>query len=107
MNAQGKVSGILSEKDFLKHMNTQEQPSFMHTILTCLDTSGQCLAHKLKRFKVKEIMSAPPITVTMETPVLEVADILEANRINRVPVLDRQANLAGIIARSDLVRTLS
>ncbi len=107
MDRLGKVSGIISEKDFLKHMNTQEQPSFMHTILNCLNNSGQCLAKNLKPFRVKEIMSSPPITVEMGTPVLKVADILESNRINRIPVLDQQSNLAGIIARSDLVRALS
>jgi len=107
LNAQGKLSGIISEKDFLKYMTPQVQPSFMHAILNCLEQPGQCLANDLRRLRVKEIMSSPPITVQMETPVLKVANILESNRINRVPVLDQQSNLAGIIARSDLVRAVS
>jgi len=52
-------------------------------------------------------MSSPLISVGLETPILEVADILESKRINRVPVLDQELKLAGIIARSDLVRSLS
>jgi CBS-domain-containing membrane protein len=107
LDAQGKVYGMISEKDFLKHMTPQEQPSFMQAILNCLEQPGQCLANDFKRLRVKEIMSSPPITVEMGTPVLKVADILESNRINRVPVLDQQSNLTGIIARSDLVRALS
>ncbi len=103
---QGKVSGIISEKDFLKHMAPQHQSSFMHVILNCIDKDSHCMIQNLKNLRVKDIMSSPPITVKMETPILEVADIFESNRINRVPVLDQQSNLAGIIARSDLVRVL-
>ena len=32
-------------------------------------------------------------TVEMETPVLEMADIIEASRIDTVPVLDRQLSI--------------
>ena len=36
LNIDNKVSGIISEKDFLKRMNTSKQPSFMNVILQCL-----------------------------------------------------------------------
>ena len=107
IDRQGQVSGVISDKDFLKHMNITEQTSFMHVILSCLDSPNQCLARDLKGLLVKNVMSSPLISVGLETPVLEVADILASNRINRVPVLDPEFKLAGIIARSDLVRALS
>ncbi len=106
LNAQSKVSGVISEKDFLKRMNVAKQPSFMHVILQCLDSNKPCAAHDLKELSAVDIMSSPPIFVETDTPILEVAKIFEANNINRVPVLDKNSNLAGIIARSDLVQAL-
>jgi len=103
LNKKNKVSGIISEKDFLKQMNTLKQPSFMNVILQCLESKG-CIALDLKKLSARDIMSSPPITIEMNTPVLEVANLFESHNINRVPVLDKHLNLAGIIARSDLVQ---
>ena len=103
LNRKNKVSGIISEKDFLKQMNTLKQPSFMNVILQCLESKG-CIALDLKKLSARDIMSSPPITIEMNTPVLEVANLFESHNINRVPVLDKHLNLAGIIARSDLVQ---
>ncbi len=107
IDIHGTVSGVISEKDFLKHMNVKEQSSFMNVILSCLDSPGRCLARDLNGLAVKDVMSSPLISVGIETPVLNVADLLESKRINRVPVLNQELKLAGIIARSDLVRALS
>jgi len=111
LNAQNKMSGVLSEKDFLKNMNTSKQGSFMHVTLQCLGSGSgsgkRCAAHMLEGLSVKDIMSSPPIFVEMSTPILEVANVFEVNNVNRVPVLDKNSNLAGIIARSDLVKALS
>lgn len=49
----------------------------------------------------------PEVTsVAPETPIAEIASILERRRIKRVPVLDN-GSLAGIVSRSDLVRALA
>lgn len=105
IDIHGQVSGVISEKDFLKHLDVQS--SFVNVILSCLDRPDRCLARELKGLQVKDVMSSPLISVGTKTPVLEVADLLESKKINRVPVLDEELKLAGIIARSDLVRAFS
>ncbi len=105
LNSENQVSGIISEKDFLKQMSSSKQPSFMQVVLQCLEVKG-CVALNLKTLSAKDIMSSPPISVKTTTPIREVANIIEAHHINRVPVLDGNMNLAGIIARSDLVQAV-
>lgn len=99
------VSGVISEKDILRRMNDDKTLSFMRVILQCLDTRG-CIARDLKKLSASDIMTCPPVTVKGETPVSEVADIMDRFNINRVPVVDENLRLAGIIARSDLVKTM-
>ncbi len=48
-------------------------------------------------------MSAPAVTVVAETPVLEIMRLFREKGINRVPVLDAQGRLAGIVSRGDLL----
>ena len=53
----------------------------------------------------RAIMSAPVITVREDTEVGEIARLLVAHQIKRVPVV-RDGRLVGIVAREDLLRTL-
>jgi CBS domain-containing protein len=50
-------------------------------------------------------MSSPAITVSSETPLMEVANVMATQRINRVPVLDEAGKLIGIASRADVVKS--
>jgi CBS domain-containing protein len=58
-----------------------------------------------QRPAARAIMSAPVITVSEGTEVGEIARLLFAHRIKRVPVV-RDGRVIGIVAREDLLRTL-
>jgi len=104
VNSLVQVTGVISEKDFLSEMGGNEQQSFMGVIVQCLKNKG-CSAISFTDKTAADIMTAPPITVQAETPVFEIADIFEQRKINRVPVVDRDLKLMGIITRSDIVQS--
>jgi CBS domain-containing protein len=54
----------------------------------------------------RELMSAPLVTVSEATEVSEIARLLAAYRIKRVPVV-RDGRIAGIVSRADLLRALA
>ena len=54
----------------------------------------------------RAIMSAPVVTVAEDTPVGEIARLLAAYRIKRVPVV-RDGHMVGIVSRADLLRALA
>jgi CBS domain-containing protein len=56
--------------------------------------------------KAKNVMTPGATTVIEEMPAREVAHLMYAKNIKRVPVL-RDGKLVGIVARSDLVRALA
>ena len=55
--------------------------------------------------RASDLMSAPVITVSEETSLRDIADILTSRRIKRVPVV-RDGRIVGIVSRADLVRAL-
>jgi len=61
---------------------------------------------KTHAMKAEEIMTREVITVTSETPVWEIAEILEKNKIKRVPVVDDGA-VVGVVSRANLLQALA
>lgn len=97
-----KVVGVISEKDFLSLMAGDDSKSFMDVIARCLKDRG-CVALTVRRRKAEDFMSAPPVTVGPDIPISKIAGIFSEKNINRVPVVDGEGRLVGIVARADLV----
>jgi CBS domain-containing protein len=56
--------------------------------------------------KVEDVMGFPPITSKADDDIGEVAKILDDRRIKRLPVVDDEGKLIGIISRADIVRAI-
>ncbi len=99
----GRVAGIISEKDFLHSLGNSDTAHVMGIIAACLGGKG-CLAAPIRSKKASDIMASPAITVHEESSALEIIDLFNTKKINRVPVLDRSGELTGIVSRADILR---
>jgi CBS domain-containing protein len=54
---------------------------------------------------VIEAMTAPPVTVTPETPIVEAGSLMLDLVITALPVVDSSGRLVGMVSRSDLLRS--
>jgi CBS domain-containing protein len=105
-----RVVGIVSEGDLIYQDKKLHKPAFIEILggviyLENPQRLGEELM-KMTAFKVGQIMTAKVHTVREDTPVQEIASLMVKYRINRVPVLDGQRRLAGIVSRQDIVRSL-
>jgi CBS domain-containing protein len=57
----------------------------------------------LKTLTAKEIMTPDPVTVSEETPAQEIMAILQAKHFIRVPVVNKERVLVGVVARRDIL----
>jgi CBS domain-containing protein len=104
---KGALVGIVTEGDLLRRaeIGTQRKrsrwtqfflgPGFLATEYT--QASGR---------KIDEVMSQSVQTVTEDTPLDEIVNIMERHRIKRLPVI-RDGRLVGIISRANLLRALA
>jgi CBS domain-containing protein len=53
--------------------------------------------------RVADVMTSDVITVTPETSLRELAEILSGKNINGVPVIDDEGDVIGVVSESDLV----
>ena len=53
---------------------------------------------------VRDLMTPDPIVVGADTPLPEVAELLERSDVSGVPVVDLAGGLVGVISRTDLMK---
>ena len=103
VDPNGKVVGVISEKDFLTHMGVHEPKNFMSLVASCLKSKG-CVALPIKKREAADLMSSPAVTVGPDTSVKEIAAIFTEKGLNRVPVTDPEGRLLGLVSRGDIVK---
>ncbi len=96
-----RVLGVISERDFMRHMGKGRSGSFMEIIAECIGAKS-CAVLPIRGGKVSDLMTSPAHTVSEDAPLSEVADLLTKRRINRVPVTESHGLLVGILTRGDL-----
>jgi CBS domain-containing membrane protein len=106
INRQGTITGVVSEKDFLKEMGFGKTPSFMQMAAHCLNDKS-CMIRRLQGRKVGEIMTALPITGFPEMTIGEISTLFYERKINRLPITNSDKKPIGIVTRSDLAHSFS
>jgi CBS domain-containing protein len=102
VNDNGRVLGVLSEGDILyKETGTSDKPGFFERLLSGPPTGFEL---KLAARTVGEAMSAPAVTIGATRPVTVAATTMIDEGVNRLPVVDDEDRLIGIVTRADLVR---
>ncbi|VAX30491.1 hypothetical protein MNBD_NITROSPIRAE02-1682 [hydrothermal vent metagenome] len=101
----GNLAGIISIKDILKAII----PSYMS--LTELgeftwDGMLEQMARKVADRKVEEIMTKDVITVSEDAPLMECADLVVKHGLHRLPVLNGEKKVVGMIYIRDLYQAI-
>ena len=50
----------------------------------------------------REVMSTPVVTASLDDDIQDVARLMEKNMVRRVPVLDEQGQVCGMVAQADI-----
>lgn len=108
VDAAGHVVGIVSEGDLLRRAEIGTGTARRSWWLELLAGTRELAAAYVKEHGhvVGDVMNDRVISIGPDMPLREIADILERNRIKRVPVLD-DGKLVGIVSRANLIRALA
>lgn len=99
----GRVIGLVTEADILASAGIKREHRFMHILKHLF---GEPVPSGRKGEYVKDIMTSPAITTSADAEIREVAKILDEKRIKRLPVVDKEGRLIGIISRADIIKAI-
>jgi CBS-domain-containing membrane protein len=104
INTQGKLIGMFTEKDIL----SQILPSYLEKIGRFVyEENPKSIKKKfqdLTNLPVSQLMRKDVITIDEEASLCEVARLMFTKRVRRIPVLNNEKKVIGIVAREDIVK---
>jgi len=107
VDANGKLVGMVSDGDFIRRaeIGTERQRGRWLSRLVGRSQIASDFVRAHGR-KVGDIMTPNPATIAEDTPLEQVVEVMEANNIKRIPVVNGD-RLVGIISHVDFVQVLA
>ncbi|HKC14598.1 MAG TPA: CBS domain-containing protein [Patescibacteria group bacterium] len=101
-----KVVGFITEKDVISKLFPSIQEYMEDPINTSDFEKMEEKASEILKFRAEKIMAKNPITITSDTPLLRAQSTMSSNKIGRLPVVDEEGNLIGILSKGDIFRSV-
>jgi len=102
-----KVIGIITEGDLVYQQKKLTPPVYLNFLDILVPLGREEFLEDLKKiaaFKVEDLMTKEVIMVGRKNNITEIATLMVENKINRVPVVDQDQRLLGIITRHDIIK---
>lgn len=107
LDETGKVVGIVSEGDLMRReeSGTERQPSWWLRMFALPEDKAREFV-KTHGLHARDVMTTDVITVSEDTSIVLIADLLERHRIKRIPVV-QDGKIVGIVSRANLLFALA
>ncbi|MFA5115201.1 MAG: CBS domain-containing protein [Candidatus Omnitrophota bacterium] len=106
MDDNGMLLGMFTEKDILSHI----LPSYIEKVGSFVYEENPKAAKRkfgqLGEVTVSKLMRREVVTVNENVTLCEVARVMLTQKVRRIPVVDKDYRVVGIVARCDILKGL-
>ena len=111
VDAQGTLVGLVTEGDLIMRDAKVHFPTYLHLLGGYIFYPGSTekfedSLRKAVGATVGDVMTAEPLTVSVDAAIADVATLLVDREVSRIPVMDGD-HLVGIVSKSDVVRAIA
>ncbi|RMD67583.1 MAG: CBS domain-containing protein [Cyanobacteria bacterium J149] len=107
----GELVGILSESDLMWQETGVEPPPYIMILDSIIYLQNPNRydkeIHKALGQTVADVMSDKPITISSTKTIKEAAQLLHQKQIRRLPVIDSDKKIIGILTQGDIIRAMA
>jgi len=110
VDATGALVGIVTQSDLVARVQELEMPPALNIL--DLHVYLQIPSHLFQQVQrmlgttVGDIMTRSPVTVTPDTPVAQIAALMDQEKVHTLPVV-KAGKMVGIIGKMDLIRAVA
>ena len=104
-----RVVGIITDGDVIRRAARRARAGALRSLVAWLGGGERPaeLEMAARGRTAADVMTSPVVTVVLETPIGEVIQLMIAHRVKRLPVVDANGRLAGLIGRAGVLAALS
>jgi CBS domain-containing protein len=106
VDAENRVIGIITDGDLLTRGAT-ELPLALQRELSLAERAATIETLAAHPHTAADLMTPDPVTLPETTPLAEAAAVMADRGLKRIPVVDAQQRLVGMVSRSDLLATVA
>ncbi|MCX5716981.1 MAG: CBS domain-containing protein [Nitrospirae bacterium] len=103
VDRENHVVGIISEADVVSMVGSRRPHTFKDLLRHVL---GHPIPERKMGHIVGDIMTSPVVTIHPDTEISEAVRLMDERKVRRLPVVDKEQRLIGLISRSDIVKTM-
>lgn len=107
----GKLIGIISETDLMWQETGVTPPAYIMFLDSVIYLQNPATyerdLHKALGQTVGEVMSKDPITIAPDKSLRDAAKLMHDKNIHRLPILDSEGQVIGILTRGDIIRAMA
>lgn len=111
VNDAGELVGIVSETDLMWQETGVTPPAYIMFLDSVIFLKNPAEyerdLHKALGQTVGEVMSHDPVTVSPDKLLKDAAQLMHDRSVHRLPVVDANGRVTGILTRGDIVRTMA
>lgn len=103
-----RVVGIVSDGDILRRAARPVAPGLLQRFAIWIGGGARPpeLELALKNLTAAAVMTSPVLTVNPDTPIINAVELMIERRIKRLPVVDAEGRLVGMVGRAALLGAL-
>lgn len=110
LDAAGKVAGIVTEGDLIRRASRVKAPGYLEILggLIYLGSPKKFVddLQRAMSLEAGQLMTKDVISVKPDDTVEKAATLMVEEKISRLPVIDDQEKLVGIVSRRDIMNSL-
>ena len=111
VDESGKLLGVVSETDLMWRESGVTPPAYIMLLDSVIYLENPARyerdLHKALGQTAGEVMTSDPVTITPDKPLSDAARLMHERSIHRLPVLDAECQVVGILTRGDIVRAMA
>ncbi|MFZ2487118.1 MAG: DUF190 domain-containing protein [Anaerolineae bacterium] len=104
VDANNRVLGIITDGDLLTRATATERPGLLQKLFNRWARAENV---GLSPRTAAQVMTPKPVTVTPDTPLQDALGLLLQHEIKRLPVVDAEGRLVGLVGRGAILQTLA
>ena len=105
----GTLIGIVTESDLVYQEKPLTAPYFINILDAFFQINRKEYQEDFKKITATTagtLMVKKPFTATADTDISEIAKLIIQHRINRVPIIDEENKVIGMVSRHDIVKSM-